>query len=278
LGLLDRRRRFGDTRLSIHQTAIIDPQAEIDSSVEIGPHCIIEGNVRIEAGCRLYQGVYATGWTTIGADCVLHPGVIVGHEPQDAKYDGARTYCRVGRGTVLREHVTVHRGTTPESETLIGEDCFLLANSHVGHNCDVGSRVTMINGVVLGGHVSVGAGATLGGYVGVHQFVRIGELVMIAGQARVVRDVVPFALADIAGGISGLNRIGLRRAGVSPDEVAQIRDVYRTVFARGVSFTDGVEGLESDPDDTPRGRLVRFLRGTSQRGVAGRCRCTVTRV
>ncbi len=258
--------------MSIHPTAIIDPQAEIDGSVEVGPHCIIEGNVRIAAGCRLYHNVYVTGWTTIEADCVLHPGVIVGHEPQDTKYDGSRTYCRVGRGTVLREYVTVHRGTIPESETVVGEECFLLAGSHVGHNCEVGDRVTLINGVVLGGHASVGTGATLGGYVGVHQFVRIGELVMVAGQARVVRDVVPFALADTEGYIAGLNRVGLRRAEVPREQVVRIREVYRTVFARGVSFTEGVNALESDPDDTPAGRLVHFLRKASKRGVAGRSR------
>ncbi len=258
--------------MSIHPTAIIDPQAEIDGSVEVGPHCVIEGNVRIAAGCRLYQNVYLAGWTKIEADCVLHPGVIVGHEPQDTKYDGARTFCRVGRGTVLREYVTVHRGTIPESETLIGEECMLLAGSHVGHNCVVGNRVTLINGVLLGGHVTVGDGVTMGGYAGVHQFARIGELSMVAGHARVAKDIVPFALTDIRGRIAGLNRVGLRRAQVPREQVVRIRAVYRAVFARGVSFDECVKGLESDSDNTARDRLVRFLQAESKRGVAGRSR------
>lgn len=258
--------------MSIHPTAIIDPKAELDSSVEVGPFCVIEGNVQVAAGCRLYQGVYLTGWTRIEENCVLHPGVIVGHEPQDTKYGGERSYCRVGRGTTLREYVTIHRGNAEETETSVGEECFLLAGAHIGHNCVVGDRVTLVNDVMLGGFVEVGDGATLGGQVGVHQFVRIGELAMVAGCARVTRDVVPFAVANIRGDMVGLNRIGMRRAGVSQEDVRQIRDVYRTVFARGNSFERAVSGLPGGKASDPRGRLVRFLTAKSKRGVAGRSR------
>ena len=213
--------------MPIHPTAIIHPKAELDSTADVGPYCIIEGHVRVASGCRLHQGVYLTGWTQIGEDCELHPGVVVGHEPQDIKYKGERSYCRVGRGTILREYVTIHRGTIPDSETVVGEDCFLLVGSHVGHNCTVGDGVTLINDVLLAGHVEIGNRATIGGGAGIHQFVRIGELAMFAGNARVIQDIVPFALVGPEGRVAGLNRIGLRRAGISRDEVHDIRMAYR---------------------------------------------------
>lgn len=258
--------------MSIHPTAIVDPKTELDADVVVGPYCVIDGDVKVAAGCRLYHGVYLTGWTEIGPDCELHPGVIVGHAPQDVKYSGARTYCRIGRGSTLREYVTVHRGTTPESETVVGEGCFLLSGAHVGHNCVVGNRVTMINNVLLGGHVTVGDGVTIGGATGIHQFVRIGELAMLAASAKVVMDVVPFALTDVRGRIAGLNRVGLRRAEMPREHIADLRNAYRILFGQHRPFREAVEHL-ADCVETPPGRkLLEFLKGDSKRGVAGSSR------
>jgi len=233
---------------------------------------VIDAHVQIASGCRLYHNVYLTGWTQIGEDCELHPGVIVGHAPQDIKYAGQRTYCRIGRGTILREYVTVHRGTEPESETVVGEDCFILAGSHVGHNCRVGRGVTLINNTLLGGHVTVEDRATLGGAAGIHQFVRIGELAMVAGCARVVMDVVPFALADTDGRVAGINRVGLRRAGMPREHVLEIREAYRTLFALGLPFREAVEKLANDVKTPPGLRLLKFLQCESRKGIAGRPR------
>ncbi len=258
--------------MPIHPTAIINPQAELDSSVTVGPFCVIEGHVQVSANCRLYQNVYLTGWTQIGTDCELHPGVIVGHAPQDTKYKGERSYCRVGRGTILREQVTIHRGTVPESTTSVGEDCFLLAGSHVGHNCTVGNRVTLINNALLAGHVEIGDGTTIGGGAGIHQFVRIGELAMVAGNARVGMDIIPFALTDSEGRIAGLNRIGLRRAGFPRDHVEDIRNAYRILFSTGSPLNQRIEELSSAVQSPPGQRLLQFVRATSKRGLAGRSR------
>lgn len=258
------------TALSIHSTAIIDPKAEIDPSVEIGPYCVIDAHVRIAAGCKLWQNVSVTGWTQIDADCELHPGVVVGHAPQDIKYAGQRTFCRIGRRTILREYVTIHRGTIPESETRIGNDCFLLAASHVGHNSVVGDRVTLINQVMLGGHVRVGHGAIIGGGAGLHQFVRIGDLAMVSGHAAIKKDIVPYSLVDRDGCIRGPNRVGIRRADIPEEHAQEIRLVFRELFKRGSNLQDTVERI-SELVTTPEGRaILDFLKEPSQRGLAGR--------
>jgi UDP-N-acetylglucosamine acyltransferase len=260
--------------MSIHPTAIINPQADLDSSVTVGPFCVIEGHVQVGAGCRLYHNVYLTGWTRIEPDCELHPGVIVGHAPQDIKYKGERSYCRIGRGTILREQVTIHRGTVPESVTVVGEDCFLLAGSHVGHNCTVGNRVTLINNALLGGHVEIGDGVTIGGASGIHQFVRIGELAMVAGAGRAGMDVVPYALTDTEGRIAGLNRVGLRRAGIPREHVADIRNAFRILFSARSPLEHRLGQLTSAVQSPPGRRLLQFVRATSKRGLAGRSRRT----
>ncbi len=262
--------------MPIHPTAIVDSHAEVHDSVVVGPYCIIEGHVRVDAGCRLFHNVYLTGWTHVGENCELHPGVIVGHSPQDTKYKGERSYCTIGRGTILREYVTIHRGTEPESKTIVGEECFLLGGSHVAHNCRLGRGVTLINGVLLAGHVEIDDGATLGGGAGVHQFVRIGELAMIPGTGLVLQDVVPFALLDQRGRVAGLNRVGLRRAGFSGGQVAEIRDAYRLLFQGEVPFTQRLERLTSVAQSPVVQRLVEFVRAPSKRGLAGRSRRAAT--
>ena len=258
--------------MAIHPTATIDSKAEIDESVEIGPYCVIDAHVRVGAGCKLYQGVYLTGWTEVGADCVLHPGAVIGHEPQDTRYGGERSYCRIGRGTIAREYVTIHRGTIPDSETVVGEGCFLLAGSHIAHNCIVGNGVTMINGTALAGHVEVGDRVTIGGGAMAHQFTRIGTLAMIAGGARVPMDVVPYAMTDLDGRIVGMNRVGLRRAGFAKDEVNEIRQAYRVLFARGVPREEAIRTIEAADHGAAVEGLLHFLKRPSERGLAGRTR------
>jgi len=255
--------------LSVHPTAIIDPNAEVDSSVDIGPRCVIDGHVRIEAGCTLYGNVYVTGWTEIGPRCVLHPNVVVGHEPQDLKYSGERSYCRIGSDSVLRENVTVHRGTLPESATVIGKHCYLMVGSHVAHNGALGDHVTLTNNVLLAGHVSIANHTNLGGGSAVHQFCRIGERVMIAGGAAVTRDVPPYALVDREGRVLGLNRVGLQRAGFPREEILELREVFRRLFGRQGAFSNAVEHLREHAHCAPAKRVLAFCDGQTKRGIAG---------
>ncbi len=256
--------------MAIHPTAIINPKAEIDTTVEVGPFCVIDANVRVHAGCKLFQGVYLTGWTEIAKNCVIHPGAIVGHEPQDTKYTGERTYCRIGEGTVIREYATIHRGTEPESATTIGDHCFLLAGSHVGHNCKVGQHTTLVNGAVLGGHVEIGDHVMMGGLSGVHQFVRIGAMAIVAGFGRVTQDVVPFAMVGVDGRIAGLNRIGMRRANIEREDQRAVREAYRVLFESGLSMQEASETLSKMDRKPTTDRILEFVLAESKRGIAGK--------
>jgi UDP-N-acetylglucosamine acyltransferase len=149
--------------MGIHPTAIIDPTAELDADVEVGPYAIVEGGVRIAGGTRLYAHAYVSRGATLGRDCQVHPFAVVGHLPQDLKFTGAPSYTVVGDGTVVREHGSIHRGTMPESVTRVGKRVFVMATAHIGHNCDVGDDVVLANSAVLGGHVTVGARAFISG-------------------------------------------------------------------------------------------------------------------
>ncbi len=256
--------------MPIHPTAIIDPRAKIDSTAQIGPFCVIEGEVEIGPGCRLMQGVFVTGWTTVGANCEIHPHAILGHTPQDIKYHGERSYCRIGKDCIIRENVSIHRGTIPDSETLVGEGCFLLGGSHVGHNCRVGNKVTLINNVLLAGHVVVEDRVTIGGGTAVHQFVRIGELAMVAGLGRISMDIPPFALTDPEGRIAGLNRIGLRRNEYGREELFALREAYRTMYGRRTDFHEAMQQLATQAVTPATRKLLQFLESPTRRGHAGR--------
>jgi len=147
---------------------MVDRRAEVDPTAEIMPYAIIDGPVKIGPRTRVFPHAYLTGWTEIGADCQIHPGAVVGGDPQDLAFKGAESYCRIGDGTIIREGASVHRGTDPGSATVVGKRCFLMANSHVAHNCRLGDEVKLINGVLLAGYVQVGNGAFLAGNAGVH--------------------------------------------------------------------------------------------------------------
>lgn len=251
--------------MPIHPTAIVDREAEIDPSVEVGPYAVIDGPVRIAANVRIYPHAYLCGWTRIAEGCEIHMGAVVGHVPQDSAFTGERSYCEIGPNTVIREYATVHRGTKPESKTLVGSDCLLGALSHVAHNCVVGDRVTMINGTLLAGHVHIGSGAFLSGNVGIHQFVHVGELVMISGGAALVGDTPPFLLVHGRGHVSGINRVGLLRAEFAPEEIEEIRQAYKTLYRSGKPFPQSIANLDQTLV-TPAGRrMVEFLKADHKR-------------
>lgn len=257
--------------MPIHPTAVIDKHAEIDATADIGPYVVVDGPVRIGPGTRVYPFAYLSGWTEIGAECRIHPGAVVGHLPQDFAYQGAETYCRIGDGTVIREQASVHRGTDPGSATVIGRRCFLMATSHVGHNCTVGDDVKITNGAMLGGHAQVGAGAFISGGVTVHQFVRVGELAMIAGLARIIMDIPPYFMTDGSGKCAAVNTVGIRRAELTREERNDVKRAYRVLYRSGTPFRQAVERLADAVETDPGRRILAFCQGPSRRGIAGAC-------
>ncbi len=253
--------------MAVHPTAIVDPAAEIDPSADVGPYAVIEGHVNIGPSARVYHHAYVTGWTQIGPRCQIHPFTTIGHLPQDFHFTGERTYCRIGAGTVIREYVSIHRGTQPESTTEIGEDCFLLAGSHVGHNCVLGNRVTLINGVQLAGHTEVGQGVLISAGASSHQFTRIGEYAMIEAAAKIVMDALPFMRVHLRNACSGPNVIGLRRNGFSAEEIAEIKRAYKLIYRSGRPLSKVMGELEAGLHTDAGRRLLAFMRAPSKRGL-----------
>lgn len=259
--------KSAEKSLGIHPSAVIDPRAEIDSSAEIGPYCVVEGPVRIGAETRLASHVHILGHTSIGRACEIHSFACIGDTPQDRAYKPEISYCKVGDECVIREGVTIHRGTGAETVTEVGSRCMFMANSHVGHNCVVADDVVMVNGAVLGGYVHVGARALLSGYAGIHQFVRIGQLATIGGVTKVVMDVPPFFTVGRRGTCEGINTVGLRRAGFSSADRLEIKQAFQLLYRSDRPFQAAVAELaETVTSDVGR-QLVKFLQEPSKRGI-----------
>lgn len=254
--------------MSVHPTAIIDSQAVVDSSATIGPHVVIDGPVRIGPGCHVAAFAVILGNTEIGAGCRIHSHAVIGDLPQDRAHQGGESYCRIGADCTIREGVTIHRGTATGSETVIGNRCLLMTNSHVGHNCHVGDDVMLISGSLLGGYVDVGSRAVISGNAAVHQFVRIGELAMICGLSRVTQDVPPFFMTDQDGSVVGENRIGLMRARMSPLERTEIKTAFRAIYRSGLGHHDAIAYLTSYVTSDAGRRLVEFISISSKRGMS----------
>jgi UDP-N-acetylglucosamine acyltransferase len=248
----------------IHPTAIVHPQAEVAEDVEIGPYAIVDGHVRLGAGCVLGPQVHLTGHTTIGANNRFHNGCVIGDAPQDLKYAGAPTRLRIGDGNVFREHATVHRSNREDEDTVIGSGCFLMAHSHVGHNCHLHDHIILANGALLGGHVEVFDRVFISGNCLVHQFVRIGTLALMQGGSAISQDLPPFCIATGDNGICGLNVIGLRRAGIAAEERAELKRLYHQLFRSGENLTATLAAAEAT--GAAARTLLAFL-GNARRGV-----------
>jgi UDP-N-acetylglucosamine acyltransferase len=217
----------------IHPTAIIHPKAKLDSSVQVGPYAVIDAGVELSAHCVVGPHVYLTGQTKIGLHNQFHAGCVIGDAPQDLKYKNEPTRVRIGDHNVFREHVTVHRATKTDGETVIGSNNFLMANCHVGHNSYLGDHVIIANGALLGGHVTVQDRAFISGNCLVHQFVRVGTLAIMQGGSAISKDLPPFTIARGHNGMSGLNAVGLRRAGYTAEQRLELKKLYHALFRSG---------------------------------------------
>jgi UDP-N-acetylglucosamine acyltransferase len=251
----------------IHPTAIIHPKAKLDATAQVGPFAVIDEGVELGAHCILGPHVYLTGVTKIGLHNRFHAGCVIGDAPQDLKYKGEPTRTRIGDKNVFREHVTVHRSTTADGETIIGSNNFFMASSHVGHNCVVGDHVILANGALLGGHVTVQDRAFISGNCCVHQFVRVGTLAMMQGGSAISQDLPPFT--TVAHGINelcGLNIVGLRRAGFSAEERIELKKIYHLLFRGGKNLRATTEEARKNFNSLASKILLDFI-ASSKRGV-----------
>src|ERR1700689_1874312 len=254
--------------MAIDPTARVASGARIGEGVEIGPYCIVGPQVELLSGVRLIAHVNVTGATTIGAGTVVYPFSSLGTPPQSVHYRGGTTRLVIGAACELREGVTMNTGTEAGGGvTRVGDRCSFMVGSHVGHDCQVGNDVTLANNVVLGGHVSVGDHTFLGGHVAIHQFVRIGEGVMVAGMSAARDDIIPFGFAlGQTGALVGLNIVGLRRRGATKAEMHRIRRAYRLLFFVEGRIADRVDAVAREFGDDPLvGKIVAFVRAGGKR-------------
>lgn len=259
--------------MAIRPTAVIDPTAEIAPDAEIGPFCLIGPNARVGTRAQLLSHVVLVSNCIIGSESVVHPGAVLGGQPQDRKYSGEGTLLIIGDRTHVREFVTIHRATGDGEQTVIGDDNLLMAYSHVGHNCKIGHRVMLANNAGISGHVIIGDDANVGGFVGVHQYVRIGRLAMLGGYSKVVRDVPPFSLVDgRPAQVKGPNVTGLKRQQVSPHIRESLKQAFKFLYRSRLNISQAIAKIRSEiPSSAELEDLLQFLTEMRQ-GYGGRAR------
>ena len=250
----------------IHPSAVIHPRAKLHGHVSVAPFAVIDEDVSIDAGCCIGPHVHLTGRAQIGKENVFHAGCVIGDAPQDLQYKGAPTRVVIGDRNTFREHVTVHRSTRTEEDTVIGSDNLLMAHCHVGHNGHLGNGVIIANGAMLGGHVTVEDRAFISGNCMLHQFVRIGTLALMQGGSGVSKDLPPYTIATGNNRICGLNVVGLRRAGFSAEQRLELKRLYHALFRGGKPLRESLAEAQKCFDTVHARVLLDFI-AASKRGV-----------
>lgn len=254
----------------IHPTAIIDPAARLDEEVEIGPYVLIGAEVEIGPRSILQSHVVLEGAVRLGAENVIGHGAIIGGTPQDLGFKpGTKSSVEIGDRNIIREHVTIHRGTAAGSSTRLGSDNFLMAGAHLAHNCAIGHKVVIANNCLLGGYVEVGDGAFLGGGCVFHQFMRVGRLAITQGISGFGKDIPPFVAAAGINKVVGLNVIGLRRAGFSADERAEIKAAFHLLYESGLNVSQALAQAKAQRWGAAGQSFFDFVASAKRRGVCG---------
>jgi UDP-N-acetylglucosamine acyltransferase len=254
----------------VHPTAFVEEGARLGRGVRIGPFCTVGAHVDLGDGCELVSHVVVAGRTTIGPRTKIFPFASIGHAPQDLRYRGEPTTLMIGADCIIREGVTMHPGTGHGTmKTIVGDRCFFLAQSHVAHDCRVGSNVILTNNVMLAGHCKIGDFAIVGGGAGIHQFVRVGPHAFIGGLSGVENDVIPYGM--VLGNrayLAGLNIIGLRRRGFGRDQIHDLRRAYRLLFAQEGTLAERVEDVAEEFSKHPTvHEILDFIRDGGDRAI-----------
>lgn len=254
-----------------HPYTYIDPNAKIAPNVKIDPFTVIHGDVQIGEGTWIGSNVTIMDGSRIGKNCSVFPGAVISAVPQDLKFAGEKTIVEVGDNTTIREFVTINRGTDERGKTNVGNNCLLMAYSHIAHDCSIGNNVILSNSVQVAGHVNIGDWAVIGGVSAVHQFVQIGQHTFIAGGSLVSKDVPPYIKA-IRNPLSygGVNSVGLKRRGFSVNQINHILDIYRFIYNKGLNTSQALEYIEEEISASDeRDEIVTFIR-ESGRGIIKR--------
>ena len=257
-----------DASADVAPTAKVHPEARIGPQCHVGESCVIEQDVALGRGCVLEPYVYIKRWTTLGEENEISASTVLGTDPLDKNFTGERSYLRIGDRNRIREHYTISRGTAPESETLLGDGNYIMTAGHIAHNCRIGSNVVLASCSLVSGYVDIEDQAFVSGQVAIHQYSKIGRLAMIAGGVRVNLDAPPFFLY---GGLyikpDGLNKVGLRRAGFTREQMNVLKQAYQLLYRSGLKLSDALERIEREIPDENTLHLVEFIRG-SKRGIA----------
>jgi UDP-N-acetylglucosamine acyltransferase len=260
--------------MPVSNSAQIAPTARVHHSAVIGAHavigefCVIEQDVVIGPFTVLEPYVYVKRWTTLGERNEISAGTVLGSDPLDKNFNGARSYLKIGNGNKIREHYTISRGTGAESETVIGDENYIMTSGHIAHNCKIGNRTVIASCALLAGYVEVEDQAFISGNVAIQQFLRVGRLAMVGGGTRVNVDVPPFFLyAGLYVTPTGLNRVGLRRAGFVNDDISALKAAYKVLYRSGLKLEEALQTLENSVSTEHTRDLVTFIR-SSKRGIA----------
>lgn len=252
--------------MSIHNAAIVSKNAEIDPSAEICAGAIIEEGVKIGPKVKIWPYAYICKGTEIGEGTSIHMGAVVGHEPQDHAYKGQETFTKIGKNNMIREYVTIHRGTPEGSATVIGDNNMIMVQCHVGHNCEIENNVIIAPSALLGGHMKVESGAFISGGVVFHQFCRIGRLAMIGGFTGVNKDVPPYMLVRGPSTVRGINLVGLRRSGMSREAIREIKEAFTIIYKSDLTLSDAVSRIREKLHSKEIEHFLSFVEG-SKRGI-----------
>ena len=255
-------------KATIHPTAIVDPGARIGSDVEIGPFSIVGPQAVIGEKTALRSHVVIEGDVEIGAGNLIGHGTVIGAPPQDVLFSPERkTKVLIGKGNVIREYCTIHRGTAEGSSTKIGNNNFLMTGAHIGHNCLIGDNVVIANNCLLAGYVRVDDGAFLGGGSTFHQFMHIGRLVMVQGSSAFGKDLPPFVIAAERNQVFGLNIVGLRRAGFTASERDEIKAAFKLVYLSGLNISQALKKGAAAEFGKPAREFLEFVANAKKRSI-----------
>jgi UDP-N-acetylglucosamine acyltransferase len=251
----------------IHPSAVIAPQADVGAEVEIGPHVVIEGEAKIGAGCVLRPGVHLIGPLTMGCHNTVFSGAVLGEQPQHLKYAGEPTRLVIGDHNIIREQVTIHRGTAHTGETRIGSHNFLMAHSHIAHDCVVGNHCILANGALLAGHCTLEDSVYLSGNCALHQFCRVGRLALLGGVSSSTKDIPPFIIQHRMNCVVGVNVVGMRRAGIPATHIDAVRRAFHILYRSNMVVPAALEHMQRDLGPVPEVvEMAAFIRA-STRGI-----------